>query len=131
MWTFGMSRLRNYFVRLRTIELKGVRKGVVYDWDQNRIQIGVWTDETFSEDRCGKILEAIRDGGGVVNGLTRSTGFDHSWYADSFGTIGYANPDAPKDYLSKLDKIIRVRADMSGGACQGRLVSTEIMYSQE
>jgi len=60
-----------------------------------------------------------------------TTGLDHSWYANAFAPIGYVNKKAPKDYLSKLDKIILVRANMLGGSCQGRLVSTEIMYSKE
>ena len=130
MWTFGMSQLRYLFFNVRPTELKGVFKAVDYDWDQNLIQIKAWTDESFSEDRCGTMLEAIRQGGGVTHGL-RLKGLDHSFYADAFAPIGVVYTNAPKDYLSRLDKIIIVQTHMSGGSCQGRLVSTEVMFSKK
>ena len=128
MWTFGMAQLRIHFFQLKTPELKSVAKSVDYDWDQNRIEISAWTSEQFTEDRCGEILKAIRDGGGVTNGSLLQTGTDRSFYAGTFASIGYVTKDAPKDYLRMLDDIIVVKALMSGGSCQGELVSTEVLY---
>ena len=84
MWTFGMGQLRNHFDSLQTPELQDVVKAVDYGWDQNRIMFQVVTDEAYSEERCAKILEAIRLGGLVKNGrivfLERR---DHTTYAGS------------------------------------------------
>ncbi len=80
----------------------------------------------------GARFDRVVNGGGFqTETLPAPAGLDHSWYANAFAPIGYVNKKAPKDYLSKLDKIILVRANMLGGSCQGRLVSTEIMYSKE
>lgn len=131
MFTFGMAQLRQHVYGWKgTHPLAGVSIGVNYDWDENRITISlIRSEEPFDKEKCKQLLESARMQGGVYDGkLFRYR--ENSFYSDSFSPIGYVDKGAPKDYLKRIDEIIRIKVSFDGGGCEGRLVSSEILYRE-
>ena len=81
-------------------------------------------------EKCKRTMKSARILiGHVIDGKVSSY-IKHSKASGVFTHEGYVNKSAPTDYRQKLDQIILLKFRMSGGSCQGPLVSTKVLYEE-
>lgn len=132
LWDFGMLGLREYLNGWKGKHpLASMAHGANYEWDRNRIVIFVWTEEKFDKSRCKDIITELRKSGGITEQSTflKEYVITNSIYANYFDR-GFRTGNEPKDYLKRLDQIIEVKAHMTGGSCEGPLVSSKVLYGE-
>ena len=132
LWTIGMMRLELYIEGWTGLHpLVNYYRGAEYRWDENRINIYAYSfEQKYSKEKCAELISELRDSGLVRDGRVIGD-LENSTYADYFGQIGYQSKTIPKDYHKRLDEIIKVEVRLAGGACEGKLVSKEILYRDQ
>jgi hypothetical protein len=127
LWELGMSRLQTLLLTefREGHPLARVWRNAHYAWDENRIHVGVASDERYEEARCSSYLGELRTLAGVEDGEPLDG--ESSLFANQFAR-GFSSPDEPQDYTERLDEIMVLRVDMDGGSCHGRLLSEEVVH---
>ena len=139
LWTYGMDQLRRQVSEMRE---EGIllseeqifvepHTGAFYDWDMNRIEI--WAQflgsRNYSKDFCEKVVEALRESGGVIDGKL-SEPFDQSLYSQNF-LRAFSDGTEPENYTSTIDETIEITVRFSDGECRGSLLSTETFHKTD
>ena len=131
LWVYGQMRLSQHFSGWSDeppysplSNLFGMINTSAID---DHIQINaIDINRDFTEERCAKILEAIRNDAYVREGEV-----PEEWGSSFYSTFFINHTAAgPRDYLKHIDEVISIRVALNGGACKGPLVSTEVEYEE-
>lgn len=129
LWEFGLFRLQEQVFGWKGKHpLADTARGVHYDWDRNRITVSISVTKPISKQKCKNFLNEIRKSAWIYDGNPPAFA-GYSTFANSFRR-GFTNGTEPKDFLKKIDEIIRVEVSSKNASCEGRLVSKEVLYKE-
>jgi hypothetical protein len=117
-----------------------VQTGAGYSIDENRINLVVTVNAAkFPKNECISAVNHIRLTGGVRD-QKYYKGLKSSLWSRSFFQHGFDPSKFPEDYLTRLDKIIRIQItavdyDSKTGksivsGCEGMLLSDKVMFTE-
>ena len=90
--------------------------------------------EFYNERLCRRIFDVVRERGGVEDGKVLPAfreRYGASYYAGFFLSPYGSGARDPKRRRAGIDGLISILVTMNGGTCRGRLLSTEIRFSED